>query len=158
MKWFGLPIASPSSLKPSYGAFPEVQSETASSPKVVSRRIALIGLASTGVAVAGGGLALWQLRPHPLLQPLYVYRGHSSGVTVLVWSPDSTSIASTEWMANVQVWNATNGDRLSSYKSPSMVILPGRWMGGNIIYASFDGTIRTWNARNDRPRLHLSPP
>ena len=92
----------------------------------LTRRRVLIGLAATGgVVVAGGGIT-WlatssKLAPHltptptplpPIGTLLFTYKGHSSYVFAVAWSPDGKRIASTS--DDVQVWDATDGSHSSS--------------------------------------------
>ncbi len=47
---------------------------------------------------------------------LVIYRGHANGVFAVAWSPDGTRIASDGYDGTVQVWEATTGKLISSYK------------------------------------------
>jgi WD40 repeat protein len=49
----------------------------------------------------------------------YVYKGHSSFVFGLAWSPDSKRIASTGQDLTVQVWDATDGGHLFTHRGPT---------------------------------------
>jgi hypothetical protein len=42
----------------------------------ISRRAVIIGLATGGIVLAGGGLGQWLRRPHPI----FTYTGHTSSV------------------------------------------------------------------------------
>ncbi len=78
----------------------------------ISRRTALLGLASlTGLIAVGGG-ALWISLPHPL----YAYRRNANGVNTVAWSPDGKYIASGGYDDTVQVWAASDGQPIYTYQ------------------------------------------
>ena len=56
----------------------------------ISRRAVILGLATGGIALAGGVLGQWLLRRYPI----FIYTGHTGPVADAVWSPDGKRIAS----------------------------------------------------------------
>lgn len=79
----------------------------------ISRRTAVLGLTGVvAIGATGGGLAWWVLAPHPL----YTYRGHRDKVIQVKWSPDGTRIASASWDKTVQIWDATDGGNVFTYR------------------------------------------
>jgi eukaryotic-like serine/threonine-protein kinase len=78
-----------------------------------SRRTMVVSLAATAAVAVGGGATYWVLTPHvsPAQVPpahvlTYTYRGHSSFVLAVAWSPNGQRIASGSSDNTVQVWNA----------------------------------------------------
>src|SRR6266571_4105670 len=96
-------------------------------PRGISRRTIVVGLAGLAVVgVAGGGL-LWLTRSQQPATPtslsvgttLYTYRGHSNGVNGVAWSPDGRRIASGSNDETVQLWNAADGGHVNTYHGHS---------------------------------------
>jgi WD40 repeat protein/tRNA A-37 threonylcarbamoyl transferase component Bud32 len=114
------------------------------STKKVSRRVVIIGLATLGLAVAGGGLELWIFAPHPL----YTYNGHSDRVNTVAWSPDGTYIASGSTDETVQVWDADTGNCVLIYRGHWNSVNVVAWSPNSIRIASGDGTgtVQVWDA------------
>lgn len=55
--------------------------------------------------------------PPPSLDiPLYIYQNHTDYVHAVAWSPDSARIASGSDDHTVQIWNASNGHKIFTYK------------------------------------------
>ncbi len=125
----------------------------------ISRRVVLVGLA--GLAL--GGIALVysqsikspqsfpqspQVSPDPHL--LYTYRGHSSVVNAVVWSPDGLRIASGAGQpdSTVQVWDAADGGNVYTYGGHSDGVTAVAWSsdGKRIASGSFDKTVQVWDA------------
>lgn len=146
--------------------------------QTISRRTAIVRLSGLiGVSAVGGVLASCQsptqqpatptqapsvaARSDPMPAPLpgttlYVYRGHSSAVSDLSWSPDSTSIASASGGISfgdsdnaVHVWNAETGKNSFILQNPPNGAPPlVAWSpdGTRIASASNDKTVRVWQA------------
>jgi WD40 repeat protein len=85
-----------------------------------SRRI-ILGL--LGSAVIGGSICTWWQMTRSVQAPHYqwpgttflIYRGHTSVVHTVAWSPDGVSIASGSDDSSVRVWNAMTGDHAEVY-------------------------------------------
>jgi serine/threonine protein kinase len=73
---------------------------------------------------------LQPVKMHPLGTTLVTYRGHTSRVRRMAWSPDSSRIASSDECiiekrskiisvpATVQIWDATSGQRFLTHQAP----------------------------------------
>lgn len=82
---------------------------------------------------------------------LCTYRGHSSWLEAVAWSPDSTRIASGAWDRTVQVWDASSGETIASYGGHSKIIQAVAWSPDGTRIASTDqsypGRVQVWDAR-----------
>ncbi len=59
------------------------------------------------------GTGAWFVRAAPELIPTFTYRGHTSDITALAWSPDGRRIASGDYQGNVLIWDAFTGEHVS---------------------------------------------
>jgi eukaryotic-like serine/threonine-protein kinase len=136
------------------------------SKRGISRRTAIIGLASlAGLVTIGGGLTLSALTqgsqspqtssgPYsqvpPAPQLLYTYRGHSGSVSAVAWPPDGNRIASGGYDNTVQVWDATDGGNAYTYHGHSAQVRSVAWSpdGKRIASGGGDITVQVWDATN----------
>ncbi len=96
---------------------------------------------------------------------IFTYRGHSSAVHTVAWSPDGEWIASGSgetWAASgvriasasvdftVQVWNASNGSKVFTYRGHFLDVNAVAWSpdGKLVASGSGDNTVQVWNASN----------
>ncbi len=114
----------------------------------LARREFILGV---GALLVASGAAWFLLMPRskpgiPQGTLFYTYRGHSSPVLALAWSPDGTRIASTD--TSVQVWDAAKGHTDCTYKGHSGSVNAVAWSPGDkrIASASDDTTVQVWNA------------
>jgi eukaryotic-like serine/threonine-protein kinase len=112
------------------------------SPRI-TRRNMLIGL---GVLVAVPGAVAgiwWEMTPHPS----YIYRGHSSSISGVAWSPDGKRIASASGDATVQIWNAPGGGDVFTYRGHTGDAPAISWSADSqsIASTSIDGSVHVWN-------------
>ncbi len=128
----------------------------------ISRRAALIGLASVLVLGAAGATS-WltysemsrqaALQATPVTTPgstLFSYKGHSNLVWTVGWSPDGNLLASAGADRTVQVWKATNGSPVYTYTGHTDTVYGIAWSPDSkrIASASYDQTVQVWNAAN----------
>lgn len=87
-----------------------------------------------------------QSRPQP--NTLYVCNGHSSRITALAWSPDGKRIASASYDKTVQLWNASNGQHLLTYRSHLQRVYALAWSPDStrIVSGGDDIKILLWDA------------
>jgi WD40 repeat protein len=80
--------------------------------------------------------------------PLVTYKGHSTGVGYLVWSPDGKHVASASGDGTVQVWDPTTGTTLLIYKGHPSPIFIAAWSPDGNMIASGDsaGGVQVWRA------------
>ena len=87
---------------------------------------------------------------------LYTYRGHSSLVDAVAWSPDSKYIASgSDYPTTVQVWDASNGHLLLTYRGNSASTTAIAWSpdGKYIASGDSDDKVQVWDALTGTTRL-----
>lgn len=89
---------------------------------------------------------LQQVRPQA--NTLYVCFGHTSRITALAWSPDGKYLASASYDKTVQVWDASNGKHLLTYKGHTQRVQTLTWSPDSkrIASGSDDATVHIWNA------------
>jgi WD40 repeat protein len=77
-----------------------------------------------------------------------LYRGHSSWVSTLDWSPDSRHIVSGSGDTTAQVWHALTGETLVIYRGHSESVDAVAWSpdGASIASAGQDKTVQVWDA------------
>lgn len=139
-------------------------------PRVrLSRRSVLIGVACVAAIAAAGFDILvvahqqskqTQAVPMPTSSAqtptvipqnqLFTYRGHSSAVWSVAWSPDSKRIVSGSNDRTVQVWNAGDGGDSFTYRGHLSSVDVVTWSpdGQFIASGSDDGTVQVCNASN----------
>src|SRR5437764_14699660 len=75
---------------------------------------------SGGTSPAATGKKFSPLRPASAAIPLgttfYIYRGHTSSVFGVAWSPDGKRIASASLDGTVQVWDDSTGNHALIYR------------------------------------------
>ena len=78
---------------------------------------------------------------------MYVYRGHTASINSIVWSPDSTQIASGSTDKTVQILDATTGNHTFTYRGHTSTVSSVSWSpdGTYIASGSFDKTVQVWN-------------
>ena len=110
----------------------------------IPRRPVLIGLAAGGVVLAGGGLSWWLLRR----RATFTYTGHTDWVYDVAWSPDGIRIASTSKDRTVQIWDASDGNRIFTFRGHTSDVFTAGWSpdGKRIASCSQDKTVQVWDA------------
>jgi len=75
---------------------------------------------------------------------LFIYKGHSTYVWSVAWSPDGTRIVSASQDGTVQIWNADT----FFHKGEAAYVRSVAWSsdGIRIASASQDGTVQVWSA------------
>ncbi len=124
-----------------------------------SRRRILLGLgtlAALGGGI-GGGVALWNY--HYEHTAVYVYRGYSSDIQAVVWSPDGQRIAcggsldDKLFASTTHIWDAFTGNHLLTHKdiraTPQM-ISDLSWSPDGTRIASVEGDTYVWDAHSGR--------
>ena len=112
------------------------------SPRKISRRAVMIGLAAGGVALAGG-LSWWLLKR----RASFTYTGHTDWVYDVAWSPDGTRIASCSKDKTVQIWDAATGSRIFTYRGHTADVYTAAWSpdGRRIASCWQDKTVQIWS-------------
>ncbi|GCE18291.1 serine/threonine-protein kinase [Dictyobacter kobayashii] len=83
---------------------------------------------------------------YPQANMLYVCMGHSTRITALSWSPDGKYLASASYDKTVQIWDAANGNHLTTYKGHTGRVNGVCWSPDSqmVASASDDHTVRLW--------------
>lgn len=74
---------------------------------------------------------------------LFTYRGHSTYITALAWSPNGKYIASCDASGTVQVWNATTGKLLVKLPVTAQSLA---WSPDSTRIVTGSDTVQVWNA------------
>jgi Tol biopolymer transport system component len=93
-----------------------------------------------------------QSRVIPQANMWYVCVGHSSRVTAIAWSPDGKYLASASYDKTVQIWDASNGQNILTYKGHRQHVNALAWSPDSkyIASASDDGTVQTWETKTGK--------
>ena len=80
---------------------------------------------------------------------ILTYRGHSSKVNAVAWSPDGTRIVSASDDRTVQVWDAATGETLYTYRGHAKEVSSVAWSpnGTRIASAGYDTMVHVWQAK-----------
>jgi len=83
---------------------------------------------------------------YPQANTLYICMGHASRVTAVAWSPDGKHLASASYDKTVQVWGATKGNHVLTYKGHAGRVNGLSWSpdGKCIASVSDDRTVQIW--------------
>jgi WD40 repeat protein len=86
---------------------------------------------------------------------LYTYRGHTSTVETVAWSPDGKRIASGGDDGTVQVWDAATGGHVFTYSGHSDRVRCAVWSpdGKRLVSGSADATAQLWDPSTARSIL-----
>ena len=78
---------------------------------------------------------------------IYTFTGHSRGIRVLQWSPNSNRIATGSDDYTAKVWGATDGSNVVTYTGHSSFVEGVAWSpdGSRIASGSADKTVQIWN-------------
>jgi WD40 repeat protein/basic membrane lipoprotein Med (substrate-binding protein (PBP1-ABC) superfamily) len=138
-----------------------------------SSPITSLALSPDGSLLATGSFdqtaKLWSTATGELLQTL---RGHTSGVAGVVFSLDGARLATAGIDARVKIWDTASGQELFTLNghtdqvvgvafSPDCVRTPGaraEQCGSRLATASWDGTVKLWNAAFSQELLTLFIP
>src|SRR6266699_3438611 len=78
---------------------------------------------------------------------VFTYRGHTTFVSAVAWSPDGRRIASAAGDNTVQVWNSTTRLTYVTYRGHSSAVRSVAWSPDGKFIASSDAlTVQVWNA------------
>ena len=84
----------------------------------------------------------------PSSEVLYTFRGHSDRITTLAWSPDGKRIVSGGSDKLVQIWRATDGELITTYRGHSgFSVNTVKWSpdGERIASGDSDRTVQVWD-------------
>lgn len=103
--------------------------------------------ALTGLIGIGEVAAWYELFKRGTL--LYTYRGHSSWVNSVAWSPNGHFVASASDDGTVQIWDGGDGGSIYTYQNHTGSVNAVAWSPDEQRIASAsanDGTVQVWNA------------
>jgi eukaryotic-like serine/threonine-protein kinase len=111
----------------------------------------LIASATSGPSVSGGppasgnAVQVWNATTG---KSVYIYQGHTNGITDIAWSPTDNRIASSSTDYTVQIWDATTGQHPLIYRTHSWYVWTLAWSpdGKRLASGEPDGTIQVWDA------------
>src|SRR6266496_1632915 len=121
-----------------------------------TRRVVLVGIGGLGLVAAAIPLTRYFFSSSSASRPSFqtkIYRGHTSNVESVAWSPDSKYIASASYDSTVQVWEALTARPVQTYKGHTDYANSAAWSpdGKYIASASEDRTVQVWEALTARP-------
>src|SRR6266566_2960270 len=78
---------------------------------------------------------------------VFTYRGHTTNVSTVAWSPDGKRIASGAWDNTVQVWEPTPESNTLTYKGHLSFVNTVAWSpdGKRIASGAWDNTVQVWD-------------
>ena len=82
------------------------------------------------------------------------------GIAKLVWSPDSSQLATIEWTHMIRIWDAGSGTQLREFNAHGRVPdLRAVWTDQGLRWMTQDEerTVRVWEEGHDEPRFTLRP-
>ena len=85
------------------------------------------------------------------------WKGHTSGVRSVAWSPNGTQIASGSDDKNIIVWDAESGEQEAVLKGHTRDVMTVAWSpnGSQLASGSDDGTIIVWDADSGEQKAVL---
>ena len=120
--------------------------------KITSIAWRVLGVAAVLCLLLGAGaifrvISVTRLASRPSGDTLFNFNQHTSGVTVVAWSPDGQHIATASADQTVKIWNALTGDLVCTYQNEDEVYALA-WSPTSKLIASGgnDNTIHIWNA------------
>jgi len=82
------------------------------------------------------------------------------GTARLVWSPDSSQLATIEWTHMIRIWDADSGKQVREFDAHGRVPdLRAAWTAQGLRWMTQDEerTVRVWEEGHDEPRFTLKP-
>ncbi len=134
---------------------PKILHTRQAAQQLLSRRTVLCHLG--GLVLVGGGLAPFvsacgspfpaPTTSHPVGTLLCTYRGHTTAVESVAWSPDGRRIASASDDNTVQVRDASTGSHVFTYRGHTAAVYAVAWSPDGTRIASSGGiTVQVWDA------------